>query len=201
MNRHRRVRRYALVFLGVLILGTLVYALRTPILTGLGAFLVAEEPPVHADAVVTLGGDDFGMRVIKAAQLVQQGYAPYVLVSGPEILWGYECDLLIDYAVRRGYPKTIFRTFGHSADSTKSEAKLIAAEARKRGIHKMILVTSNFHTHRAGYLMRKLAPDLEIHVVAAPDKYFTPDGWWKTRGGKKEFFLEWAKTVSTWLGN
>jgi hypothetical protein len=37
-------------------------------------------------------------------------------------------------------------------------------------------------------------------MVAAPDLYFTPDGWWKNREGRKTFLLEWMKTVATWFG-
>jgi hypothetical protein len=38
-------------------------------------------------------------------------------------------------------------------------------------------------------------------VIAAPDLFFTPRTWWKTRTGQKTFLLEWLKTGSTWLGN
>jgi uncharacterized SAM-binding protein YcdF (DUF218 family) len=67
-------------------------------------------------------------------------------------------------------------------------------------VHKIDLVTSNFHTRRAARTFRALAPDIEVHVVAAPDQYFTPGGWWKEREGRKTFFMEWAKTVGAWLG-
>ncbi len=62
------------------------YVFHIPVLTALGTYLVVDQPPVKADAVVVLGGDEFGMRTVKAAQLVQAGYAPYVLLSGPPIL-------------------------------------------------------------------------------------------------------------------
>jgi uncharacterized SAM-binding protein YcdF (DUF218 family) len=61
-------------------------------------------------------------------------------------------------------------------------------------------VTSNYHTRRAGRIFRSKAPDLEIHMIAAPDRDFTPDGWWKTRQGQKVFLDEWIKTVATWFG-
>jgi hypothetical protein len=41
---------------------------------------------------------------------------------------------------------------------------------------------------------------LEFHVVAAPDRYFSSDGWWKNREGRKTFLVEWEKTVATWFG-
>jgi hypothetical protein len=36
--------------------------------------------------------------------------------------------------------------------------------------------------------------------VAAPDQYFSPDGWWKSREGRKIFLVEWEKTFATWVG-
>ena len=52
-----------------------------------------------------------GRRLLRAiawcapAELVKQGYVPKVLVSGPDMLYGfYECDLAIPFAVKRGYP-------------------------------------------------------------------------------------------------
>jgi hypothetical protein len=37
-------------------------------------------------------------------------------------------------------------------------------------------------------------------MVAAPDEYFSADGWWKDREARKTFLVEWMKTVATWLG-
>jgi hypothetical protein len=48
--------------------------------------------------------------------------------------------------------------------------------------------------------MRKYSPQLWVIPVAAPDPSFTPDGWWKTRDGRKIFLLEWLKTTATALG-
>ncbi len=37
-------------------------------------------------------------------------------------------------------------------------------------------------------------------MIAAPDRDFTANGWWKTRDGQKVFATEWTKTVATWIG-
>jgi uncharacterized SAM-binding protein YcdF (DUF218 family) len=67
-------------------------------------------------------------------------------------------------------------------------------------VHSVLLVTSNFHTHRAGKIYRALAPELRFIVVAAPDEFFSPDTWWKSREGRKTFMIEWMKTVAEWIG-
>ena len=74
------------------------------------------------------------------------------------------------------------------------------ARKYERGIHRLLIVTSNFHTHRSGVLFRKsLSPEIEIRMIAVPDPHFTPDGWWKDREGQKTFFFEWTKNIASFL--
>lgn len=153
-----------------------------------------------AQAIVVLGGDDFGTRIIKAAQLAEAGYGPYVLVSGPESLLGHTSDDTIEYARRKGFPDSLFRALPNDTDSTRSEAQFLGRYFRAHGIRKILLVTSNFHTSRAAWLMRHENPGLEVDAVPAPDPNFTPQTWWNSRNGKKTFLLEWMKTVATRIG-
>jgi uncharacterized SAM-binding protein YcdF (DUF218 family) len=177
-----------------------VVLLRAPILTGLAEYLNQSGPPEKADVVFVLAGDGTGHRILKAAELVSQGYAPRVVVSGPDGNYGYyECDLAIPFAVKAGYPQSEFVPFPHRARSTREEAADAAVELHTLGAHRVLLVTSLFHTRRAGRMFRAAAPDLTFIVVAAPDENFTPDGWWHNREASKTFLLEWTKTVASWF--
>lgn len=171
-------------------------------LEALGDLLVHAEPPERADLVVVLAGDWWGNRVLKAGELVRQGYAPRALVSGPDGAYGYhECDLAIPFAVRHGYPESWFLHFHIRAYSTREEAQAVLAELRRRGVRSVLIVTSDYHTRRAGAIYRSLAPaELQIRVVAAPDAFFRADRWWRTRQGRKQWALESLKTVSGWFG-
>ena len=165
------------------------------------SFLVRAEEPFQADVVVVLAGDYYGDRILRAAGLVRQGFAPKILVSGPEGFFGdYECDLAIRFAVRNGYPEEWFVRLPNRANSTKEEAAAVVPELRRRNVHRFMLVTSDFHTRRAGGIYRSLAPDSDMRVVAAPDRFFVVDGWWRSRQGQKRVVLEWTKTVAGWLG-
>jgi uncharacterized SAM-binding protein YcdF (DUF218 family) len=122
-------------------------------------------------------------------------------VSGPAGTYGfYESDLAIPFAEKAGYPASYFVAFPNHALSTKQEAEAILPELRRLSVHSMLLVTSDFHTRRAGRIYRALAPDLRTTVVAAPDEHFSAGGWWKNREGRKTFMIEWMKTVAEWLG-
>jgi len=179
----------------------IVVALHAQILGALGAYLVKAVPPQKADAALVLAGDGWGYRMLTAAQLARDGFVPKVLVSGPDGAYGlHECDLAIPFAVKHGYPESYFVHMENSARSTVTEAQAVLPVIRQMGIQRLIVVTSNFHTRRAGAIYRKLAPDLTILIVAAPDENFTTNGWWHKREGEKTFLVEWEKTVANWLG-
>jgi len=171
-------------------------------LAALGRCLVRDEAPIRADIAVVLAGDYYGNRIVRAAELVKQGYVPHVLVSGPHMLYGfYECDLEIPFAVKRGYPESWFIRSPNEALSTREEAAAILPDLRRRGVHRFLLVTSDYHTARAARIFAKAAaPDLDMRVVAAPGEYFRADGWWHNREGRKIFVVEWLKTVANLFG-
>lgn len=167
----------------------------------MGAFLVEVESPSNADLIVVLAGDPYGHRIVKAAELVKDGYAPSVLVSGPAGFYGlHESDLAIPFAVKRGFPASWFIAFPHEAHSTDEEARAIWPELRKRNVHRVLVVTSDYHTRRALHVLRARWPGIEIRMVAAPAEFFSADGWWHTREGRKTFFLECSKTLASMVG-
>ncbi len=170
-------------------------------MSALGWYLVRVDGPFHADLAVVLAGDYRGHRIRKAADLVRQGYTTKVLVSGPGGIYGQnEADLAIRFAVLRGDPESWFVPFHTSTSSTRQEARVIAPALRRLGAKRIILVTSNYHTRRAGGLFRAAAPDLDFRVVAADDEFYQPGRWWKSREAQKCFVMEWLKTITGWFG-
>ena len=109
--------------LGLAAAALILYLAREPLLGALGSYLVKAQDPQKADMVLVLAGDGAGNRILKAAQLVRDGYAPKVLVSGPGGMYGqHECDLEIPFAVKAGYPDSYFIHFENNAHSTRDEA-------------------------------------------------------------------------------
>lgn len=169
----------------------------------LGEFLVDAEAPVAAEVAVVLGGDYKGERILYAADLAQKGLTRHILVSGISELYGRpESELAIEYAIRRGYSAAYFEALHLDVQSTADEARQIPQILKSRGVRSFLLITSNFHTRRAGRLFRRyLDAALTMHVVAAPDRYFDPARWWLHREGRKICFYEWTKTISQPLEN
>jgi uncharacterized SAM-binding protein YcdF (DUF218 family) len=178
-----------------------LYLFREKILFSLGQALTTQDKPVKVDAIVTIGGDYSGGRILAAAELVRQGYAPIVIISGAGEQYGlHETDLALAFAQRNGYPADSLVPLRYSAHSTAEEASKDIAELRRRGARSYILVTSISHTARATRMFRREAPDLEIHTVAAYDKNWHNGRWWQDREGRKTFAFEAIKTAAEFLG-
>ncbi len=166
-----------------------------------GEFLIKAETPQRADMGVVLAGDWRGNRVLKGGELVRKGFVPAVLVDGPPQHYGNaESDLAVAFAVARGFPESYFIRFPMPASSTDEEARIVVDELRRRGCKSFLLITSDFHTRRAGRIFRKYIGDLKMTVVSARDDSFRDGLWWDTREGRKTFAFEFMKTVTEPLG-
>jgi len=170
-------------------------------LGALGAFLIRADQPARADYAVVLAGDSTGHRIITAAELVRKGFVPKAIIDGPLGTYDFaESDLAFDFAIKRGYPAEYFIKLPMQATSTQQEAKIVTAELRRLGARSFLLVTSDYHTRRAGGAFRELADGMEMRVVAAPDKFYRWNSWWRSREAQKIFYIEWSKTVASWFG-
>jgi uncharacterized SAM-binding protein YcdF (DUF218 family) len=184
-------RLLSLIFLVVLFF--ILYLARQPLLRLAGGWWIVSDPLQHADAIVVLGDDDFaGDRAAHAAELLQAGWAPLVVASG-RMLRPYAgvADLIARDLQAKGVPAAAIVTFAQHADSTLSEAFALRDLVAQRHWHRILVVTSNYHTRRARYIFRKVFPsDVSISVSPAPDSGYDPDSWWRNRSGLKIFFSE-----------
>ena len=156
MSKLKPKRRLAVFGVVALCAAALLLVFSHRVLWSLGAILDSSEPPQKADMIVVIGGDARGNRILKAAELVREGYAPKVLVSGQGAMYGrHESDLAIDFAVEHNYPRDEFIPFRYPALSTVDEAAADIRQLRELGVHKYLLVTSPYHTARAARIFRE----------------------------------------------
>lgn len=187
----------ALVVVGLL----LVCLFRENLLRAVGAFLDVGEPPVRADAALVLAGGLSGDRILKAAELKRQGYVPVVYVSGPKLIYGIpECEVSIPFAVRHGHAASNFRCIPNDAYNTLDEARACCSELERAGVKRFLLVTTVYHSRRATGIYRRVCPKLTFTPVTSEDAMFENRQWWKSREGKKAFFLEYSKLLTTPFG-
>jgi uncharacterized SAM-binding protein YcdF (DUF218 family) len=185
---------FRLLAMGTLIVLVLVgMAFYRSILGTLGSWLVVQEPPARADAIIVLSGDSpRAPRAARAAELYRAGWAPVVVASGTALRSYFsEADLMAQDLLRDGVPKNSIIPFRHTARYTLAEAQALAAFCTERGWHRLLVVTSNYHTRRADYIFHQVFPPADrVRVIAAQDVDFDPYSWWTTREGTKLFIRE-----------
>lgn len=194
------MRRFRLIFF-VLALGIGVLLYPAVFLYPMGAYLVREDGPAKCDCMFVLAGDSYGKRILKAAELYRLGMAPKVFISGPEGNYGMtEDELAIPFAKKNGAGDVPFIGMPNHGKSTISEALEVYPKLREAGCGSVLLVTSDFHTRRAGNITRRAWPRITVRVAASPTPEYSVDDWWKDRTKQKTFFFEWTKTVADWIG-
>jgi uncharacterized SAM-binding protein YcdF (DUF218 family) len=186
-----------LLLLAVAVLISVVFLQWQAVLSFLGGGLIASESPQPADLILVLGGDFWGPRVIKGAELGRGGYAPLVLISSPPYYDRPEGELAVDFLVKRGYPKEMFAVFPHTAESTIAEAIVLGHELARRQAKQVLLVTSSYHSRRAAIVFRLFCRGVHFISVPALDPNYDPPGWWKQRTSRDLFFSEWIKIIGT----
>ena len=165
-----------------------------PLLTGLGQLLVAGEDPVRADAAVVLnGGPEIFARLIAAAMLFRQDRVGQVVINGnrkTDVMRRLERQGLVpccpwyETAVRvlalHGVPRErIWAVSAEDAYDTVTEARAVGRALAETGVKRVIVVTSRYHSRRAGWVWRRLCQGrIDAAMFAAPDDPFDPAHWW-----------------------
>jgi hypothetical protein len=174
-----------------------------------GYLLVASNSlPAQAQAAVVLQGSVLGerARVAGALRLLRDGTVSQVLLSVPqETYWGQSVhDAVLSYLERNYGTETashfVFCETGPNVDSTDQEAEVLIACIHQQGWRSIVVVTSNYHSRRAGWIWRKLLrrtqPQVSFGIDGVSDPDFQPQGWWRSRLYAKTWFYEFTKLVS-----
>lgn len=187
------------MLVALLALGVICLKWYPLVLTSTGSFLIDAEVPTRADLILVLGGDFWGPRVEKGADLGVQQFAPHVMISGPFYQGRPEGDLATEFLVQKGYSRELFLTFAHHAASTIDEAQAVAPELHRLGVRNVILVTRGSHSRRAIIVFRLFCPGVNFRSIPAHDEQFQAERWWTNPAWREIFFLEWSKILGTVL--
>lgn len=156
-------------------------------------FLVIDQPK-HADVILILAGET-NFRLTRALQLVEQGYAGRVIMDVPDWTRFYgrsELDLARVWASAQPVPVAICPTHGLSTKDEAKEAGVCLDAARA---HRVLIVTSDFHTRRALSILRHELPAHEFSIGAAHDPTEFDVNWWQRRQWTKTNFYEWTRLL------
>jgi uncharacterized SAM-binding protein YcdF (DUF218 family) len=166
-------------------------------------FLVVDAPE-KSDVIVVLAGET-NARPARALELLRQGVAPRVLLNASDGTRIYD-QKLIDVAQRyvNGLADANRVSVCPIAGlSTIAEADDVNRCLQPLGAHRVLLVTSEYHTHRALMIFRQRLPQYQFSVAAARSPAEFGEAWWTHREWAKVTFDEWSKmlwweTVDRW---
>ena len=144
--------------------------------------------------IVVLAGET-DTRPARALQLLDQGYAPRVLIDVPAAAKLYsftELDLVKKYIEELPQAKSIGIcpiTGLSTRDESRDVAKCLANETGSRAL----IVTSDFYTRRSLSIFRHEVGGKTFSVAAARDSTQFGANWWGHRQWAKTCFDEWLR--------
>jgi uncharacterized SAM-binding protein YcdF (DUF218 family) len=207
-NRRREHQWNGRFFLAFIVLALIVFGVVA--FRGVGRWLVREDPPAHADAIVVLSGG-LPFRAEGAAKYFASGYASEVWITRPEGPVEQFKELGISYIgeeeysrqvlIHRHVPENDVLILPSTINNTQQEVEDIVRELRKENKASVIIVTSPQHTRRVKALWKKLAErNLTAIVIAAPDDTFDAEHWWRNTRDALSVVREILGLMNVWVG-
>ena len=142
-------------------------------------------------------------------RLLEAGTASRIVLSVPrDSYWGEPSVPAAREYMQKKYGSSIdsrleFCETGPDVNSTEDEAKAVSVCLRQHGWPTITVVTSNYHTRRAGLtwrrVMRTQDPSAQLWIHGVDDPEFEARGWWRKRIYAKTAFLESTKLFWTLL--
>lgn len=137
----------------------------------------AEEPQRDADVIFVLGspaaddgspGDVMRTRVEKGVALLQAGYAPRIVFQGGAVKNDYvEAQVMADYARALGIDEDALYLEEKSRDTIENVEEALKL-MNEKGWRRAIVVTSSYHSRRAGRLFASRGTDVTMVVADYP---------------------------------
>lgn len=148
--RCRKWLAVAGILLGLLLLGQMVAFYNAP------SLLTRDSGPVKGDVIIVLGGGS-SERSERAAELFREGAAPRIIITGEG-----DCETNFELLLAGGVPKDAIE-IECNAESTRQNALFTLPMLQKDGAHRVILVTTWYHSKRALSCFRRYAPGIEFY--------------------------------------
>ncbi len=169
-------------------------------------FLIVDNEQ-KSDAIVVLAGDTH-MRPVRGLQLLRQGMAPRMFLdaeAGEQIYDQQLTDIAQKYVNSLPEANRI-SVCPIAARSTVGETGDVGRCLQAISAHRVLLVTSDFHTRRALAIFAQRLPHYQWSVAAASDPARFGVAWWTNREWAKVVFDEWSKliwweAVDRWRGS
>lgn len=158
-------------------------------------FLVVDDPQ-KSDALVVLAGETES-RPARGLELVRQGMASHMFldVQSNDVIYDQRLtDLAQKYLNSLPDPARL-SVCPITGLSTNAETDDVRRCLERLGAHRVLIVTSEFHTRRALSTFRRRLPKYQFSAAAAHDPTHFGTAWWRRREWAKVTFEEWVKFI------
>lgn len=150
--------------------------------------LTVDDGPVHADAIVLLGGN-VRERSARASALFKEGAAPKILVSG------FGDNVANEHMLEKdGVPAADIVLEGKS-HTTRENAEFSIPILRAMGARRVIIVTSWYHSRRALHTFEHYSSDIQFFSRPSYQNYEKP----RSRSFNRAVKLEYIKILGYWV--
>lgn len=180
-------RKFVLLILIVFVLFGAIYAIRYPILTGMGEYLVAYNPLQKADLIVALGGSKGRQR--EAVALIKKGFGRRIMFTGFDVdTCDYQC---------LGVSKEEMIFPSEPAYTTYDDALLVLKTMKENNFRSVIIITSPYHLRRVSFIFRKVFNESGTTLIfhSSYKEPFEIKSWWKSYIGRKMVIMEYLGLV------
>jgi uncharacterized SAM-binding protein YcdF (DUF218 family) len=166
-------------------------------------FLVVDEPE-KSDAIVVLAGET-KVRPARALELLRQGVAPRVFMDAEtrDLIYDQRLTDIAQKYVNSLPEVSRIAVCPIVGFSTYAEADDVSRCLQSLGAHRVLIVTSEFHTRRALMIFRHRLPQYQFSAAAARNPAQFGEAWWTNREWAKVTFDEcskmlWWEAVDRW---
>lgn len=178
-----------------------------------GGTLASEEALADADAIVVLAGARVE-RWLEAVDLYRERRAPLIVLSPGRldeaearlaaigIRYPREGELARDAMLQMGIPRDAITILPGSVDNTAAEAAAVRTTFRAAGWRRLIVVTSKYHTRRAGFAFRREFATTPVQIIVRASRHdpSNPARWWRRRAEVRYVSSELQKLTAYLLG-
>jgi hypothetical protein len=160
-----------------------------------GSFLLVDAPQ-RSDVILALAGET-DHRPARALELLAQGYGRKVIINVPADakVYGFSQVELAQQYFQSLPQAAAISVCPIDGLSTKEESKDAEKCIEREGARSVLIVTSDYHTRRAGDIFRHEIPAMEFSTAAARDDSYFGTRWWQHRQWAKTFVDEWLRLI------
>ena len=172
--------------------------------SNLGNFLVKSDKLERSDAVVVFSGDN-GTRTEKAVELLIEGYADHLVLSGGKVYDDVTmAELMKNHAIKLGVDEDKI-LIDDKAATTHENAEFTKEIIEENNFKSVIVVTSDYHTRRSKLAMEKSLENtlidgekVEVRVTPSKEEKFTTK-WWTSGNSVLMVISEYLKLIGYWV--